>query len=86
MEKKRSALEWFLYILSFVILIGGIAVGIAYANSLLETGADMCHAQAFFAIVCFSGAGVVGWAVLLEIVRIADRLRRIENKMCKQKS
>ena len=81
MARKRSVLEWFLYVLSFVILIGGIAVGILYANSILESGADMCSAQAFFAIVLFLGVGVVGWAVLLEIVKIADRLHQIENKM-----
>lgn len=81
MARKRSVLEWFLYVLSFVILIGGIAVGILYANSILESGADMCSAQAFFAIILFLGVGVVGWAVLLEIVKIADRLHQIENKM-----
>ena len=83
MARKRSVLEWFLYVLSFVILIGGIAVGILYANSnsILESGADMCSAQAFFALILFLGVGVVGWAVLLEIVKIADRLHQIENKM-----
>lgn len=84
MRKNRSVLEWFLYVLSFLILIGGIAVGILYANSILESGSDMCSAQAFFAVVCFSGAGLVGWAVLLEIVKMADRLRRIEDKMNEQ--
>ena len=81
MARKRSVLEWFLYVLSFVILIGGIAVGILNANSILESGVDMCSAQAFFAIILFLGVGVVGWAVLLEIVKIADRLHQIENKM-----
>ena len=81
MARKRSVLEWFLYVLSFVILIGGIAVGILSANSILESGSDMCSAQAFFAIILFLGIGVVGWAVLLEIVKIADRLHQIENKM-----
>ena len=62
-------------------LIGGLLFTVFVSNSIIESKQEMCVPQA--ALTFFGGvaASVVGWALLIHLVHISDKLRRIENQL-----
>ena len=77
---KRTFIEKLLAIIAWVGLIGGILFSILYCNSVMGSGAEMCvpTGLAYLAGGIFLSVG--GWAVLMEIIALSDRIRKLENE------
>jgi hypothetical protein len=82
---KRTKIERLLVVIAWLGLIGGILFGTLVSKGTLESGRDMCEPEA---IVTFFGSifvSVAGWALLMQVVGISDRLRKIENQLKEKK-
>ena len=80
---KRTLIEKFLVAIAWAGLIGGILFGTLVSKGILESGMDMCVPQAFVTFVGSVFVSVAGWAILMQVVNISDRLRKIENQLGK---
>ena len=81
---KRTKIEQLLVAIAWIGLIGGIVFGVLVSKGLFESGMEMCFPQAVVVLVCSVFASVAGWAVLMQIVNISDRLRKLEDQLGKQ--
>ena len=75
---NRSFIEKLLVIIAWVGLIGGILFSILYCRGILESGVEMCvpTGLAYLAGGIFISVG--GWAVLMEIIALSDRISKLE--------
>lgn len=80
---KRTKIEQLLVIIAWVGLIGGILFTVLVSKGILESNVEMAFPQAVVTFVGGIGASIVGWAVLMQVVNISDRLRKIENQLNK---
>ena len=80
---KRTKIEQLLVVIAWAGLIGGILFTLLVSKGIMESNMDMAFPQAVVTIVGGIGASIVGWAVLMQVVHISDRLRKIENQLCK---
>ena len=80
---KRTKIEQLLVIIAWVGLIGGILFTVLVCKGIWESNVEMAFPQAVLTLVGGVGASVVGWAVLMQIISLSDRIRRIENDMKK---
>ncbi len=78
---KRTKIEQLLLLVAWVGLIGGILFTTLVSKGIWESHVDMAFPQAVATFVGGVGASVVGWAVLMQIVSISDRIRRIEERL-----
>lgn len=78
---KRTKIEQLLLVVAWVGLIGGILFTTLVSKGIWESHVDMAFPQAVATFVGGVGASVVGWAVLMQIVSISDRIRRIEERL-----
>ena len=78
---KRTKIEQLLLLIAWAGLIGGILFTTLVSKEIWESHMDMAFPQAVATFVGGVGASVVGWAVLLQIISISDRIRRIENHL-----
>ena len=60
-------------------LIGGILFTFLVSKGIMESNMEMAFPQAVLTFVGGIGASVVGWAVLMQIISLSDRIRNIEN-------
>ena len=82
---KRTKIEQLLLLIAWAGLIGGILFTTLVSKEIWESHMDMAFPQAVATFVGGVGASVVGWAVLLQIISISDRIRRIENHLKESK-
>ena len=82
---KRTKLEQLLIIIAWAGLIGGILFTLLVSKGIMESNVEMAFPQAVLTFVGGVGASVVGWAVLMQIIKISDRLRKIEAQLEKNK-
>lgn len=82
---KRTKIEQLLLLIAWAGLIGGILFTTLVSKGIWESHMDMAFPQAVATFVGGVGASVVGWAVLLQIISISDRIRRIENHLKESK-
>jgi hypothetical protein len=78
---KRTKIEQLLLVVAWVGLIGGILFTTLVSKGIWESHVDMAFPQAVATFVGGVGASVVGWAVLMQIVSISDKIRRIEERL-----
>ena len=78
---KRTRTEQLLVVIAWVGLIGGILFTVLVSKGIWESNVEMAFPKAVLTFVGGVGASVVGWAVLMQIISISDRIRRIENKI-----
>ena len=78
---KRTKIEQLLLLVAWVGLIGGILFTTLVSKGIWESHVDMAFPQAVATFVGGVGASVVGWAVLMQIVSISDRIRKIEERL-----
>ncbi|MBO4659375.1 MAG: hypothetical protein J5637_07115 [Prevotella sp.] len=83
MENKRSLIEKLIVVIAWMVLIGGIMFGTLVSKGIWESQMDMAFPQAVATFVGSIGGSVVAWAILIQIVKMSDRLRRIEEKLQK---
>ena len=82
---KRTKIEQLLLLIAWAGLIGGILFTTLVSKGIWESHMDMAFPKAVATFVGGVGASVVGWAVLLQIISISDRIRRIENHLKESK-
>jgi hypothetical protein len=82
---KRTKIEQLLIIIAWAGLIGGILFTLLVSKGIMESNVEMAFPQAVLTFVGGVGASVVGWAVLMQIIKISDRLRKIEAQLEKNK-
>lgn len=75
---KRTILEKLILVLAWIVLVCGILGGLLVGKGILESGAEMCVPQALFTVASSTFVSIGGWAVLMEIIAISDRIRKIE--------
>ena len=80
---NRSFIEKLLVAVAWLGLIGGILFTILVSKGIFESNMEMCVPQAAVTFVGGVFVSIVGWALILQVVRISDRLRNIENQMIK---
>ena len=78
---KRTKIEQLLMVIAWAGLIGGILFTFLVSKGILESNVEMAFPQAALTLVGGIGASVVGWAVLLQIISVSDRIRNIENHL-----
>ena len=78
---KRTKIEQLLVVIAWAGLIGGTLFTVLFSKGILEPNIEMAFPQAVLTFVGGIGASVVGWAVLLQIISISDRIRNIENHL-----
>jgi hypothetical protein len=78
---KRTKIERLLVVIAWVGLIGGIIFTVLFSKGIMESNIEMSFPQAVLTFLGGIGASVVGWAVLLQIISVSDRIKRIENHL-----
>ena len=78
---KRTKIEQFLVIVVWTGLIGGILFTLLVSKGIWEPGQDMAFPQAVLTFVGGVGASVVGWALLMQLICLSDRIKRIGNEL-----
>ncbi|MBP5713376.1 MAG: hypothetical protein J6X07_01585 [Prevotella sp.] len=78
---KRTKIEQLLLVVAWAGLIGGILFTTLVSKGIWESNVDMAFPQAVATFVGGVGASIVGWAVLMQIVSISDKIRRIEEHL-----
>ena len=76
---KRTKIEQLLVVIAWAGLIGGILFTFLVSKGIMESNMEMAFPQAVLTFVGGIGASVVGWAVLMQIISLSDRIRNIEN-------
>ena len=78
---KHNWIEKLLIVIAWVGLIGGIAFGTLVGKGIFESNQEMCFPQALVVFVGSIFASVAGWALLLLLVSISNKVRKIESKV-----
>ena len=80
---KRTSIEKLIFAIAWIGLVGGILFTFLVSKGIIESNQEMCVPQAAVTFIRGVAASVVGWALLIQIVRISDKLRKIENQLDK---
>ena len=83
MEKERTFIERLIIVIAWMVLIGGIALGTLVSKCIWESQQEMAFPEAVATFVGSIGGSVAAWAVLVQIVRMSDKLRKIEKALHK---
>lgn len=78
---NRTKIEQLLVVIAWVGLIGGILFTLLVSKGIMESSIEMAFPQAALTFVGGVGASVVGWAVLMQIISLSDRIHNIENHL-----
>ena len=78
---KRTKIEQLLLVVAWAGLIGGILFTTLVTKGIWESNVDMAFPQAVATFVGGVGASIVGWAGLLQIIRLSDRIKNIESRL-----
>ena len=78
---KHNWIEKLLIVIAWIGLIGGIAFGTLVSKGIFESNQEMCFPQALAVFVGSIFASVAGWALLLLLVSISNKVRKIESKV-----
>lgn len=82
---KRTKIEQLLVVIAWVGLIGGCIFTFLVSKGIWESRQEMAFPEAVLTFVGGVGASVVGWALLMQIIRLSDRISRIENELKESK-
>lgn len=83
MEKERTFIEKLIVVIAWIVLVGGIVCGTLVSKCIWESQQDMAFPDAVVTFVGSIGGSITIWAVLLQIVKMSDRLRKIEKELTK---
>ena len=78
---KHNWIEKLLIVIAWIGLIGGIAFGTLVSKGIFESNQEMCFPQALVVFVGSIFASIAGWALLLLLVSISNKVRKIESKV-----
>ena len=75
---KRTVIEKIILAIAWTGLIGGILFTLLYSHSILESSQEMSVPSALVSLAGGVFISVAGWAVLMEIIALSDRIRKLE--------
>ena len=78
---KRTKIEQLLVAIAWAGLIGGILFTALVSKGILESNIEMAFPQAVATFVGGVGISIVGWAVLMQMISLSDRIRNIEKHL-----
>ena len=78
---KHNWIEKLLIVIAWIGLIGGIAFGTLVSKGIFESNQEMCFPQALVVFVGSIFASIAGWALLLLLVSISNKVRKIDSKV-----
>ena len=78
---KHNLIEKLLIIIAWIGLIGGIAFGTLVSKGIFESNLEMSFPKALVVFVGSIFASVAGWAVLMLLVSISNKVRKIDSKV-----
>lgn len=81
MERNRTFIEKLIVAIAWIVLIGGIGAGFLVSKCIWESQMEMAFPNAVATFAGSIGGSVTVWAILIQIVRMSDRLRKIEEKL-----
>ena len=84
MEKERTFIEKLIVVIAWIVLVGGIVCGTLVSKCIWESQQYMAFPDAVVTFVGSIGGSITIWAVLLQIVKMSDRLRKIEKELTKK--
>lgn len=76
---KHNWIEKLLTAIAWIGLSGGITFGTLVSKGILESNQEMCFPQALVVFVGSIFASVAGWAILILLVNISNKVRKIES-------
>ena len=85
MEQERSFIEKLIVAIAWLVLVGGSLAGILVSKGIWESQMEMAFPQAVATFIGSIGGSVTVWAVLIQIVRMSDKLRQIEKQLNEKK-
>jgi len=83
---KRTSIEKLIFAIAWIGLVGGILFTFLVSKGIIESNQEMCVPQAAVTFVCGVFVAIAGWALLIQIVRISDKLRNIDNQLKESKN
>ena len=77
---NRTKIEKLISVIAWLGLIGGILFSALVSKSTLDSNTEMCFPRAM--VELFGGIFIsVGcWAILMELLALADRIKKLEEK------
>lgn len=78
---KRTSIEKLILAIAWIGLVGGIVFTFLVSKGILESNQEMCVPQAAVTFVGGVFVSIAGWALLVQLVRVSDRLRNVENQL-----
>ncbi len=82
---KRSKIEKLLVAIAWMGLIGGILFTFLVSKGIFESHQEMSFPEAVVTFVGGVFVSVAGWALLLQIISLSDRITKIENSLKESK-
>lgn len=81
LKMRRTKIEQLLLIIAWGGLIGGILFTLLVSKGIWESHQEMAFPQAVATFVGGVGVSVVGWALLMQLISLSDRISRIEHEL-----
>lgn len=81
---KRTKIEQLLVVIAWTGLIGGILFTFLVSKGIWESHQDMAFPNAVLSCLVGVGVSIAGWAVLMQIISLSDRMHRIEDELKKK--
>ena len=78
---EHNRIEKLLTVIAWIGLSGGITFGTLVSKGILESNQEMCFPKALVVFVGSIFASVAGWAILMLLVNISNKVRKIESKI-----
>ena len=85
MGQERTFIEKLIFTIAWLVLVGGCMAGLLVSKGIWESQMEMAFPQAVVTFIGSIGCSVTVWAVLIQIVRMSDKLRQIEKQLNEKK-
>ena len=85
MEQERTFIEKLIVAIVWLVLEGGCLGGLLVSKGIWESQMEMAFPQAVATFIGSIGGSVTVWAILIQIVRMSDKLRQIEKQLNEKK-
>ena len=83
---KRTVIEKLILAIAWIGLVGGVLFTFLVSKGIIESNQEMCVPQAAVTFIGGVFVAIAGWALLIQIVRISDKLRNIDNQLKESKN
>ena len=77
---KRTKIEKLISVIAWLGLVGGILISALVCKSTLDSNVSMCFPNTMAELFGGVFLSVGCWAILMELLALADRIKKLENK------